>query len=130
MEENKKTDSSKQTEHKATTKITQPVVKKPAAESKPAVASKPAAASKPAVARKPTARKPIVRKPLLKTDTVPAPITADLEVVKSEKRSEVNANDAITLANEDTVKLDKKNLKKLKKMSDKVKEKEKKAKDK
>jgi hypothetical protein len=117
MEENKKTNSSKQTEHKTTTKITLPLVKKPA------VASKPAAASKPTVVRKPT-----VRKPLLKTNTVPAAITAELELVKIEKGSEENANDLISLDNEDTVKLDKNNLKKLKKIGDKVKEKETKAK--
>lgn len=108
MEENKQPEqpeNSNPAENKTVTKVTPPV-------------------------KKVVVRKPAVRKPIVKTESkaaaVPVEVIADTEASKSDAPS----TDEIVATEEDTKRLDQKNLKKLKKMSDKIKEKEQKAKDK
>jgi len=82
--------------------------------------------------RKPAVRKPAAKKPIVKTEesteAIVAKTTPELKAIKDENA----LSEDITLENgvNDEVKLEKKNPKKLKKMSAKIKEKEKKAKDK
>lgn len=79
-------------------------------------------------------RKPIVKKPIVKAESeaVHAPIEANasIEISKTESQSNDDADQADKFVDVDTQKLGKKNLKKLKQMSDKIKEKEKKTKEK
>jgi len=108
MEENTQSEDLNQQEKKVTPKVIRTPVKKAAAPIKT------------------TVRKPRVKKEVV-TETDPVELNGDITVKASDTSTTVATEDATA---EDTQKLDKKNLKKLKKMSDKIKEKEKKAKEK
>jgi septal ring factor EnvC (AmiA/AmiB activator) len=104
MEENKQPDSINQEDSQTTPEATKPVIKKA----------------------------PATRKPKTVTEVIPVITTNDAELLKREAPSNDKSEDvAVTLdkvedtPKENTKKLDKNNIKKLKKMSDKIKEKEK-----
>lgn len=129
MEENKQSDSINKEETQADSKIVTPAAKKVTVTRKPTT-QKPAGVNlqvnskNNSDSQQSVGRRPAVRKSIAKPEIVPVPESTSKpeEIIETVNKTETDEN----------IKLSKKNLKKLKKMSDKAKakEKEKKAKEK